>query len=232
MLKADLHLHTGEDAMHPEITYSSKELIDYAADLGFKVLSITNHNIVHYNRDLASYAKKKGILLIPGVELKVDHSHVLIHNIKQEDIAGVKTFKDLEILRKRKPHAMITAAHPYYPLITSMGYKLLYYMHLFDAIEYCHFYLKFFNTPNKRAARTAHKFHKPLVGTSDAHHLWRLNTTYTLINAKQKTKSVIENIKKGNIALISKHLSLRYYIKVALSVFYSGIYRKIYGIRE
>jgi len=65
-LKTDLHIHTAEDP-RDNISYSARDMIDRAGELGFDVLSITNHNVVTYDEDLAAYAKKKGILLIPGI---------------------------------------------------------------------------------------------------------------------------------------------------------------------
>ena len=63
-LKCDLHLHTKEDSRH-QLNYNAKELIDAASGHGYDVLSITNHNTVTYNRELADYAEERGILLIP-----------------------------------------------------------------------------------------------------------------------------------------------------------------------
>ena len=68
MLKADLHLHCNKDPDDP-INFSPKQLIDHAATLKFEVLAITCHNRQYYNKEIASYAKTKGIILIPGVEV-------------------------------------------------------------------------------------------------------------------------------------------------------------------
>ncbi len=43
MLKIDLHTHSGEDPQD-RIGYSTRELIDRAATLGFDALAVTNHN--------------------------------------------------------------------------------------------------------------------------------------------------------------------------------------------
>ena len=79
-LKCDLHLHTKEDPRH-QLSYTAKELIDAAAGHGYDVLSITNHNIVTYDSELADYAADRGILLIPGVEATVMGKHVLIYGM-------------------------------------------------------------------------------------------------------------------------------------------------------
>ncbi|MDH4268269.1 MAG: PHP domain-containing protein, partial [Deltaproteobacteria bacterium] len=58
-LKADLHLHTAEDPVD-RAQYTAKELIAKAADKGFDVISITNHQQMTFNQDLFSYAKERG----------------------------------------------------------------------------------------------------------------------------------------------------------------------------
>ena len=64
-LKADLHLHTAEDP-NDRVSYTAKELISKAADEGFEVLAITNHQCLTFNQRLSAYARERGILLIPG----------------------------------------------------------------------------------------------------------------------------------------------------------------------
>ena len=96
----------------------------------------------------------------------------------------------------------------------SVGKELEKNIALFDAVEYSHFYLKRLNRLNKKAARFAHLHEKPLLGTSDAHHLWRINFTYTLIDSKKDVISVLDAIRKNKIELSSRPLSLWAYIKV------------------
>jgi len=225
MLKADLHLHTSEDPYDSFIEYNAKQLIDYAKILGFDVLAITNHTKVTYNKSLEKYAKEKGILLIPGVEISVEGCDILIYNATQKEVNKIKKISDIKNLKKRK-NVLIAAPHPYY-IYRSLGKKLEKNISLFDAIEYCHFYTKWMNAPNKKAARMAQKYKKPLIGNSDAHHLWRMNTTYTLIDSEKNKNSVIKAIKKGKIRVVSRHLSLFVYAKAFASSFLMVLTKKI-----
>ncbi len=229
MLKADLHIHTSEDP-HDPIAYSARELIDYAKTLGFEVISITLHNKLLISKSLSGYAKKNGILLIPGVELNIEGADVLAYNIKPEDARKIKKISDLKEIKKRK-NILIAAPHPYY-VYRSLGKKLVQNIKLFDAIEYCHFYLKWMNAPNKKAARTAHLHSKPLIGNSDMHHLWRMNTTYTLIDSKKDINSVINAIKKGNIKVVSTHLGFWKYARALCGTFGSIFKRKVLKQRK
>lgn len=210
MLKSDFHIHTSMDTEDDFISYSPKNLVRYAAKKGFEVLSITHHNDVYFNRDIASFAKRKGILLIPGVEAKVEGKHTVLINY---DGKRVNSFRQLE--RARNEGALVVAPHPYFIQRTCLGRKLVQNIDLFDAIEYSHFYLPYLNL-NKKAVKVARKYGKTLLGNSDAHYLYQFGTTYSLVDADKNVNSVLEAIRKGNVNLKSKPLNFRDFLKVLM----------------
>src|SRR4030066_973886 len=119
-LKADLHLHTAEDPLD-RVRYTAKELISRAADKGFDVISITNHHQMTFNQDLLSYAQKRGILLIPGIEMTIRRRHVLVLNPPPH-----KKCSEFPSLSKlRRPETLIIAPHPYFPGTYSLNGYLL-----------------------------------------------------------------------------------------------------------
>ena len=72
MLKASLHIHTIEDRVEGHlIKYNIYELIDWAEQLGFKVLGLTCHKQLVYKESYVNYAASRGILLLLGVELQM-----------------------------------------------------------------------------------------------------------------------------------------------------------------
>ncbi len=219
MLKADLHLHAGEDKFH-KLGYSSKELIDLAAQQGFEVLALTFHKDVFYYRELGEYAKNKGILLIPGVEREIEGKEVLIYNVTDEEAKKTNTFDDLRALRKKKD-IIIIAPHPYFKRGECLGKKLEENIDLFDGIEYSHFYLKSFNL-NRKAENIAKKHSLPLIGTSDAHNLWQLGYTYAMIDSGKDMALVFKAIRKGKVRLVTRPIPfIRFVvrmIKVTLSL--------------
>lgn len=215
MLKIDFHIHTKED-LEENISYTAKELITRAAKLGFDVLSITNHQSVCFNADLKRYAKKKGILLIPGVEEKINGMDVLILNPPKR--YELKTFEDLKKIKNK--NCLIIAPHPFY-VFGSLGQKLIKYSNLFDAIEYCHYYLTFFN-PNKKAVKAAKKLGLPLIGNSDAHRPWQFNTTFSYIDSEKNISSIFEAIRNNKIKIKTKPLRIRRFLEV---LFLKGINR-------
>ena len=197
-----MHLHTRGDPQDTFIAYTPEKLIDTAVKLKFDVLAITCHNKVLFTKELAAYARKRNILLIPGVELTLEKRHVLIYNITEEERKKLKTFDDLY---KIKDHAFITAPHPYFHL-SSVGSKLEEYHDAFDAVEYSHFYCKWINANNK-GVRIAKQFSFPVVGNSDAHHLETFNTCFSLIDAQKTMESVFSAIRKNKVKVKTQPMS-------------------------
>lgn len=221
MLKADLHIHSKEDPVDKDlIKYSGREMVDYAAKKGYDVLAFTLHEGLWIPDKLVDYAKEKGIVLIPGVEAKIEGKEVLIYNIDHEEYREIKKLKDLAKLPER---ALVIAPHPFYQDSKCLGKKLVENINNFHAIEYCHFYTKTFNL-NKEAVRVAKKFHKPLVGTSDAHHYWQFGKTYSLVDAEKDRDSIINAVKKGKVRVVTKPISHFRFMWIAISF----IFRKFF----
>jgi len=212
LLKSDFHIHTKEDPHDCyHIPYTAKDMIRFAAKKGFSVLSITNHCHVYFNRDIKAYAKKKGILLIPGAEARIQGKDVLIIDITNNDLRRIRTLDDLE---KIKDRALIIAPHPFFLKGECLGNYLIKHIDSFHGIEYSHFYTSLFITPffkwlngNSKAVQVARKYRKALVGTSDAHRLYEMNKTYTLVNSAKNKDDVIEAVKKRKVRLVSKPMS-------------------------
>lgn len=199
-LKADLHLHTADDPLD-RIKYTAKELIARAAHQGFEVLSITNHHHTTFNRDLFHYAQERNILLIPGVELTIRKRHVLVLNPPPSKIRA-----DFSSMAKlRRSDTLIIAPHPYFPASYSLNGYLLKHLHLFDALEYCHFYLPRVDF-NRKAIEVSRIFDFPLIGNSDAHFLVQLGTTFSLIYAEKNIESIFAAIRAHKVEVVTRPL--------------------------
>jgi predicted metal-dependent phosphoesterase TrpH len=207
MLKADFHIHSNEDK-RDMIAYSAKEFINAAAAKNFDVLALTNHDVLTYSRKLSEYAAGRGILLIPGIEATIEGKHVVILNARR-DVESVRTFEDLRKYREKHHDIFVIAPHPYYPHFRrySLLSDLLKNIDLFDGIEYCHYYTRVFNRFNSMASKVAARYGKPLVGTSDSHHFFQLEKTYSLIDAEKNIGSVISALKGNKIKIVSSPLS-------------------------
>ena len=185
------------------MAYTAKELISKAADDGFEVLAITNHRSLTFSRNLSSYARDRGILLIPGTELSILGRHVLLLNPPPG-----KSFPDFSSLSNlRRPDNLVIAPHPYFPNPRSLNGYLLKNLRFFDAIEYCHFYSPRTNFFNQRAIAVSESYGLPIVGNSDTHFTFQLGTTYSFIYAEKDPEAIFAAIRQNRIRVITRPLS-------------------------
>lgn len=215
-LKVDFHTHTAEDP-YEKINYNAFQLIDKASKQAFDALAITNHNVITYNKELAEYAKEKGILLIPGTEAQFSQKHVLIINPNFRKVTLDKPLKDLRKIKN--PTSLIIAPHPFFPGSRSLKSDLLSYISLFDAIEFSHFYNHLINC-NKKALLIASQSKMPLIGSSDCHSLAQFGTTYSLVDSKKDVLSIIEAVKRRKIEIRSRPLSIVFMARIAIKFFW------------
>lgn len=92
----DLHMHStfSDGSLSPE------QIIDKAKQNGVKMLSITDHDTLQaYSKELFDFATKKGITLIPGVEISTKLNkagiHVLGYNFNLDDENFKRALKEL-----------------------------------------------------------------------------------------------------------------------------------------
>jgi predicted metal-dependent phosphoesterase TrpH len=177
-------------------------LITHAADEGFDVLAITNHQCLTFSKRLSAYAKERGILLIPGIELTLRRRHLVLLNPPSG-----RSFSDFSSLAvMRRPDALVVAPHPYFPNPYSLNGLLLENLRYFDALEYCHFYSPAINF-NWVAMAVSKAYDIPMIGNSDAHFLSQFGTTYSLIDAEKDLESVFAAIRRKKVEVVSRPLS-------------------------
>lgn len=202
-LKVDLHTHSADDPKE-KIQHTSCELIDRARYLGFDALSITNHEAISFTPYLRDYARERGIVLIPGAELRIRGKHVLVVNA-HEKILDACSFDDLR--RLRTPENMIVAPHPYFPDFSSLLWRVGRNIDVFDALEFSWFFHTRINF-NMFAMRTAARHGIPLVCTSDCHHLTTFGSAYSLVDAEKDAGAIIEAVKAGRVEIAANPLKL------------------------
>jgi predicted metal-dependent phosphoesterase TrpH len=212
-LKTNLHFHTKDDPDH-KIEYSFRKAIDYSASVGFSVLALTCHNYFAWTKSYAEYAKEKGVLLIPGIEIGIQRGviskegyHLLILGC-HKDVENIQTFNDVRKYKKRYPEAFVIAPHPFFPGSFSLKKELEKNIDIIDAIEESWFYSKWFNK-NKKAKKIADKYKLPYISTSDTHFLNFINEHFATLHTKeQNQKAVFEAIRKKKFKNTSKAHSL------------------------
>ena len=222
-LKVDFHVHTGEDPKDGYIKYSAKELLAKAADYRFDAITIAHHGEVYFHEELRRYAEELGILLIPGVEACVEGKHVLLINCRQ----GQSYRRGLKLATLREfagEESLIIAPHPFYPKSYCLHEKLEQHIQLFDAIEYSHLHFRLLNF-NKKAVAIAEHYRLPLVGTSDAHHLSRFNTTYSLIEAEKSIPAILHAVREGQVEVVTQSLSHQVFFKQSGAFLFGALKR-------
>lgn len=193
-IKINLHFHTSDDPQD-YILYSTKEGIDKAVSLGFGALAITCHQKFAWTEEYAEYAKSKGLLFIPGIEIYIGetradaHRHVLILNADMS-AEKVRTFAELSDYKKAHPESFVMAPHPYFYGGMALKEFLEKYIHLFDAIEQSWFYSEWFNR-NPQGKAIAEKYKLPFVSTSDTHFFDFLDTNYCTVDEENATIDAI-----------------------------------------
>lgn len=217
MLKADFHMHFGREHCH-DTGYSARQLIDHCASLGYEVMAFTLHDKVGATKELISYARKKGILLISGMEATIDGAHILVLNVTKKEGESLESFDDIRKLKKRKD-ILVVAPHAYFPLGDCLKDRLVENISLFDAVEYSHFYTYLVNF-NRKAMKVAVKYDKPIVGTSDCHRLYQVGYTYTMLDCRKNLKSVLEAVRKGKGGVVSRPFPIINMIRVLWWMFF------------
>jgi len=204
ILKVDLHLHTRDDRKD-KICYSAFELLDEAHRQGFDAISITNHDTFTYSRDLRDYARDLDILLIPGIELTVEGCHVLVLG-ELKELSRVSKLDDLYGIKNDQ--TLLVAPHPFFPVSSGLGKKILEHLELFDAIEFSHCFTRWINF-NNPAVQLARANGLPLTAFSDTHFLWQLGSAYSLVMAEKKTQwDIFAAIRKGEVEIVAGEMDL------------------------
>lgn len=227
-IKVDLHIHTLDDPKDA-LDYSAHQLLERARGLGFRVLAITLHDAVFDRPEVFADAASMGILIIPAAEVRLEGADVILLNVTSSEIKSLRSLNDLQALRIRRGQSLFTIApHPFYVVGGSMGEKLVQKIDCFDAIELCHFWIRFFN-PNRRAMEVAARFKKPLIATSDAHRLHAFGSNYTSIPrpVALTIENVLAALRKGPLRLTNPACGFMDFVSTVYWVFVAHPLRRL-----
>lgn len=108
MSKADLHIHTH----FSDSSLSPKEVVEYAQNIGLKIISLTDHDGVEGIDEAIEYAKPYGIEVIPGVELSVEREdneiHILGYFIDWKNEWFKEKLKNFRQLREKRAALIVS----------------------------------------------------------------------------------------------------------------------------
>lgn len=203
VLKVELHAHTADDPQD-RIPYTTRQLIDHVAVLGYDALAVTLHDRQLDVEPLRAYAADRNVTLIPGIERTIEGRHVLLLNFRR-GAESVESFDDLARLRRREP-GLVIAPHPFFPGSTCLRGLLDRHAALFDAVEYNAMFMPGLNF-NRAAVRWAAAHRKPVVGNGDVHRLLQAGRTWSLVDAERDPGSICEAIRAGRVRVEATPLS-------------------------
>jgi len=203
--RVELHSHCQGDPLDSYIGHTLFEHIDRAKEVGLDAIAVTWHRKICAEPEAFAYARKRNILLIPGMEADVDRRHVVLLNVAEGDLAGEPTWDEIRALRARKPQVFVMAPHPFYPHPCCLGSKAMNEnAGCIDAVEWCMLHVHWLPdrvSPNLRAARWAHRHGKPLVACSDAHALAAIGKNASTVEADAlTTESILAAIRAGRVS--------------------------------
>lgn len=205
MLKVDLHIHTSDDPVD-NIPYTTYELIDRAAQLGYGALAITLHERQLDLRSFVDYASARGITLIRGIERSIEGRHVVLLNFTPAT-EWVNTFEDLAELKAREPRGLVIAPHAFFPTAFALREHMDRHADLFDVVECNAMFTRVLDF-NRKAKRWARAHGKPMVGNGDVHRLHQLGSTYSLVDAPPDAGAICEAIRNGRVQVRARPLSV------------------------
>jgi len=203
MLKVDLHTHTADDP-EDRIPYTTFDLIDRAAGLGFDALAVTLHDRQLDPGPFQAHAQARGIVLIRGIERTIEGRHVLLLNFSGAS-ETVGSFAELRVL-KQQERGLVIAPHPFFPAPSALRDYMNRHADLFDAVECNAMFTDLVNF-NVFGERWATANRKPMVGNGDVHRLEQLGTTYTLVEAEPTADSICSAIAAGRVHVIAQPIS-------------------------
>lgn len=75
--KVDLHVHTPKSLCYGDRSVTPEQIVDAALAIGLEAIAITDHNTVEAINDVKQVARKKELVVFPGVELSTKSGHVM-----------------------------------------------------------------------------------------------------------------------------------------------------------
>jgi predicted metal-dependent phosphoesterase TrpH len=168
----DLHMHTN---WSHDCTVDPADLVMYAEALGLGAIAVTDHNALGGALETAELARGRGLVVIPGEEVKTDGQGEVIGLFLKEEIPRGLSFAET-IARIRDQGGLVYLPHPFDRLHSIPDAATL-HRHLadIDLLEVYNARL-LFEGYNDEAVRFANKYNLTVGAGSDAHVLQGVGT--------------------------------------------------------
>jgi hypothetical protein len=174
-------------------------MVAHAKAIGLDVVAITDHDTVKGGLEAKRYARKYGVVVIPGAEITTISGHLLALGITENIPKLMAVEETLEKIHRQGGIGI--ASHPFDVGNEGMGKLAL----KCDAMESFNA-LNVERISNWKAALLAknHKF--PSVANSDAHCSMMMGYGRTNILSSDDIDDIFDAIKKGNTELQTRYI--------------------------
>lgn len=171
-----------------------KDIIKLAAKT-LDGIAITDHDSISGHIEAEKECKKRGLIFIPGMELKSPSGDLVLLGITE--IPNIETFQQLEDFIKDNNAAMFLA-HPFAGPVPGKPFTEI--PEILKALDGIEVYNAF--TPleaNLKAMQFAKERNMTAVATTDAHHLDLIGKAFTIADNISSSEDFIQSLKKGNV---------------------------------
>ncbi len=201
----DLHIHSkysGDSIIEP------LTILKLAKKKRLKGIAVTDHLTVRGGIEALKLNRDPDFLVIVGSEIETTNKEDIIGLFLKEEIRSRRAIEVIEEIRAQGGVAFW--AHPF-----RMGKNLLSpdLIKRIDLIE--GFNSKTSASRNRLAQQLAHRYKKPLIGASDAHHASEIGNGKTEVHAAD-INAVKEALVQGETEIVDSKLSYAYLYDAAL----------------
>ena len=169
---ADLHMHTNHSH---DCSIEPAALVAHAEEAGLGAIAVTDHNVFSGAAEAAALARGRGVIVIPGEEVKTESDGEVIGLFLREQIPRGLSFADT-LAAIREQDGIVYVPHPF-DRMHSIPSPATLHRHLneIDVLEVYNARL-LFETYNDEALRFARKYGLLQGAGSDAHVLQGVGT--------------------------------------------------------
>ena len=169
---ADLHMHT---SWSHDCSIEVDELLDHAEAEGLGAIAVTDHNVFGGALEAVERSRRRGLIVIPGEEVKTDDQGEVIGLFLKEEIPRGMSFAET-VAAIREQEGIVYLPHPFDRMHAIPFPATLHrHLHEIDVLEVYNARL-LFEGYNDEAVRFARKYGLPAGAGSDAHVLQGVGT--------------------------------------------------------
>ena len=198
---ADLHMHT--DHSH-DCAVPVADLLDYAEAQGLGAIAITDHNVFAGAQEAVQLARGRGLVVIPGEEIKTQKGEVIGLFLAEKIERGLPMADTIAAIREQG--GVVYLPHPFDRLHTIPDAPTL-HRHLpeIDVFEVYNARL-LFEGFNDEALRYARKYNLTMGAGSDAHVLQGVGTGLVRMRAFENAAEFLISLRSAEIVRRPKSL--------------------------